>query len=629
MFNNIKFVHKVTLVSATLLILSLTVTTANNYRLSQQKTNADLNNAMHGIAKAVSDNIANWLNGKLAIISAVGHAAAEDPQRESIIKVIQQADRAGNFKNAYVALEDKTFLLDDLSIQLPADFDATGRPWYTQVKQEPTPSFTEPYVDVTINKLLISAVAPVLQQGQFAGTAGGDILLNDITEVVNSIDFLGLGYAYLVTADGKILSHPDSQWADKHLDDFLGQSITISDTLREYELDGKTSLVSFIPIEGIQSVNWYLGVVLDKDKANAPLNASRNQSMLYGFIGLVVTIGVMQLLLNYLMRPIGHLNSAIKDIAQGEGDLTQRLQINSDDEFGRLSSYFNHFIETIHHSISEVHTAANALNQSMRQLRSTTQASLHMSNEQVSRADNVATAINELGASASEISANAARAAQLTDTIHTTSDNNRVALSDNSQAISQLSVNMQESSKEIIKLNDHTDNIGQILEVIKGVSAQTNLLALNAAIEAARAGEAGRGFAVVADEVRQLAQRTQDSTQEIEAMILNLQTGAQSVVTTMEHNKSSCGTCVDSASHAGDQMSEIIVAIDEVVTENQSVATATEQQSKVIQTLDEDILQLTQLNQQETDNLEQTMAACDQLQQQFESLNTLVSRFRL
>jgi len=188
---------------------------------------------------------------------------------------------------------------------------------------------------------------------------------------------------------------------------------------------------------------------------------------------------------------------------------------------------------------------------------------------------------------------------------------------------------MERSSGDIEKLRNEAKNIASILDVIMGVSTQTNLLALNAAIEAARAGEAGRGFAVVADEVRQLAQRTQDAATEIENMIENLQQGTSSVVSSMEDSQQNSMQSVDKANLADEKMKTIVGALQEVDNENLAVAEATKQQTAVIKSIDEDILQLMDLNQTGVENLKHTEDACDSLQQEFSSLNKLVSRFKV
>jgi methyl-accepting chemotaxis protein len=387
--------------------------------------------------------------------------------------------------------------------------------------------------------------------------------------------------------------------------------------------------VAFIPIEGIDTVKWYVGVVLDKEQAFAPINKARDQSLYLGMGGLTLAMVALLMLVRRLMRPVHALTRAIREISLGDGDLTQRIEIDSEDEIGVLSANFNQFLDTIHHSMREVNQAAMALNNSISQVRDTTNSSLQMSQEQLSRSGNVATAVSELGMAAQEMTSNAANASSLTGDIQLQAQQGLEALKDNISAMDVLSVSMTDSSEQIDRLSDQTTNIDNILEVIKGISSQTNLLALNAAIEAARAGEAGRGFSVVADEVRQLAQRTSESTQEIAGLITNLQQGADAAVQTMQSSQTSSTTSVDMARHAGQKMDDIqhsLVAIDK---ENNGVAERTRQQEGLIGGIDEEMVQLNNLDQQRADCLDQTMSACDELQQQFDRLDTLVKKFKV
>ena len=628
MFSKLKFAQKIILVAAILLILTLTVSTTSFYIKLKTQTELNLNRGINEIASSVSGNIANWLNSKLQIVTAIAQSTKRDSDSAFILASVQQAETAGLFKNTYVGVERSgEFIVDDLSINLPDDFDARQRPWYTQVKQQRKTSYTEPYIDASVNQLIISAVAPIEDNGQFIGAAGGDIELDEIAEIINAIDFLELGYAYLVSDNGKILSHPDANYLDKNISELFGYQPEFSREL--VEIADKAQIVSFIPVEGISSVKWYVGVVLDRNKAYAPMVTARNNAIVFGFFSVLVTVILLHLLLSHLMRPIHNLTLAIKDISEGEGDLTKRLAVDSQDEIGQLSHHFNAFINTIHDSMSQVHQTACALDQHINSVRQSAQSGIEMAEQQLVRGDNVSSAISQLNSSAQEISANAITASDLTSAMQTQSQAGVEALNNNIHAIEQLSTTMGDSSNEIEKLALETQNIGNILDVIKGVSSQTNLLALNAAIEAARAGEAGRGFAVVADEGRQLAQRTQDATQEIVVMIENLQTGTGAVVSSMSQSQENSGASVEMANIADEKMQLIIRSLTEVDIENHAVSDATVQQAHVIKSIDDDILQLMELNQQGVQNLQQTQQACDGLQQEFSDLNTLVGQFKV
>ena len=623
----LKFAHKIIVVSLLLLVLALTVSTSINYFSLKNNTQENLNRAIDEIGHSVSSNIANWLSGRLQIISALAENTGSEDSEDSMLVAVRQAVKAGQLKNTYIAIEATgQFILDDKNIQLPEGFDARQRPWYLLAKTQNKPSFTETYLDATINQQVISAVAPISQNGQFVGAAGGDIFLDEIASILNEIDFLDLGYAYLMSSEGKILSHPNGKMVNKNIADILGTKPVFNSMLNEVN---DQHIVSFIPIEGIASVDWYVGVMLDRDKAYQPLVSARNTAIIVVIISLFISALLLQWLFFRLMTPIYRLNKAISAISDGNGDLTQRLSVDSNDEIGQLSANFNAFIDKVHHSMKQVQSTTAIFNEHIKQVRKGAHLGIDMAEKQLGRGTNVSAAITELNNSSHEISTNAVNASELTSTMKDQSEQGMLALNANIESIEHLSLTIKDSSSDIEKLSSDTKNIVSILDVIKGVSSQTNLLALNAAIEAARAGEAGRGFAVVADEVRQLAQRTQEAATEIETMIDNLQQGTVTVVTSMEQSQRNSTTSVNKANVADQKMKSIIESLHKVDNENHAVADATKQQSHVIQSIDEDIIQLMELNKQGVSNLQQTHQACDSLQDEFSDLTTLVGKFKV
>jgi methyl-accepting chemotaxis protein len=352
-------------------------------------------------------------------------------------------------------------------------------------------------------------------------------------------------------------------------------------------------------------------------------------ALIYLVIGVVAIVVMLQLLLKYLMRPVKELNDAIKNIAQGEGDLTQRLSCSSEDEFGELSTQFNIFVDKIHDSIKQVRESTLTLQQSITSMNEQANDALSLYNDQTKRTDSVATAINELSSSAQEISSNAHNASELASEANKLSADSQDVLNSNIAGISSLSEKMAQAQDTVTSLDQHSASIGQVLEVIKGVSEQTNLLALNAAIEAARAGEAGRGFAVVADEVRQLAQRTQESTQEIENTISELQLGSSTAVAVMVEALKDSSESADKAAAAGEKMQSVTSAIDAIDGVNHAVASATQQQNDVIHNLDSDIHHISDISKQGVDNLHQTLEECRTLQAQFRNLEEMLLKFKV
>ena len=342
-----------------------------------------------------------------------------------------------------------------------------------------------------------------------------------------------------------------------------------------------------------------------------------------GFI--LVLLGMLT---RWLLGPLHAMTRALEDIAQGEGDLTRRLTVTSTDEVGLLANSFNRFIERIHGSISEVALASVQVNQVSLRVISASNVLMSNSAEQSNRTSSVAAAIHELGAAAQEIAGNAAMASQQATSARVLADEGQQVVDRTVQAMSRLSALISTSSSHIETLNSKTVNIGQILEVITSISQQTNLLALNAAIEAARAGEAGRGFAVVADEVRNLAHRTQESAQQVQTMIEELQVEARSSVETMVESQKHSSESVSVASMAGERLESVTQRIGDIDGMSQSVAAATEEQTAVVEAINVDISEINALNLDGMRNLESTLQACSDLEAQTATLNRLVSGFR-
>ncbi|WP_415639689.1 methyl-accepting chemotaxis protein [Pseudomonas floridensis] len=277
----------------------------------------------------------------------------------------------------------------------------------------------------------------------------------------------------------------------------------------------------------------------------------------------------------------------------------------------------------------EVASSTVQLNEVALRVVSASNTSMLNSDQQANRTNSVAAAINELGAAAQEIAQNAARASGHSSDARTLAADGQDVVGKNIAAMSRLSSRISGASGEIEALNTKTANIGQILEVITGISQQTNLLALNAAIEAARAGEAGRGFAVVADEVRNLAHRTQESASQVQEMIEQLQSGAREAVAIMNESQRESIETVGIANQAVASLESVSVRIGEIDGMNQSVATATEEQTAVVEAINVDITQINTLNQEGVENLNATLRACSDLERQSARLTQLVGSFHI
>ncbi|MBH3416643.1 methyl-accepting chemotaxis protein [Pseudomonas putida] len=625
MNKSLRFSHKILLAASLIVILAFSLFTLYNDYLQRNAIREDLENYLAEMGASTSTNIRNLFDGRIKLVENLAQNIAQDPTNAETL--MGQNALISSFLTVYLGKVDGGFSVRP-DAKMPDGYDPRTRPWYKDGMSAAGATLTEPYIDMTTNKMVIGILSKVSSS---VGVVGGDLALDGLVQIINSLNFGGMGYAFLVNDQGKVLVHPDKDLVMKSLSDLFPQHTPkLTGELTEVQSDGHARLLTFTPITGLPSANWYIGLSVDKDKAFSMLSTFRTSAVIATVVAVVIIIGLLGLLINVLMQPLHTMTRAMEDIAEGEGDLTKRLRIHNHDEFGILGTAFNRFVERIHSSISEVSSATEQVNEVALRVISASNSSMTNSDEQSNRTNSVAAAINELGAAAQEIAGNAAQASQHASSARLLAEEGQQVVERNIAAMNRLSDLIVSSSGHIETLNNKTVNIGQILEVITSISQQTNLLALNAAIEAARAGEAGRGFAVVADEVRNLAHRTQESAQQVQTMIEELQVGARASVDTMDQSQRHSQDSVQIANQAGERLDSVTVRISEIDGMNQSVATATEEQTAVVEAINMDINEINMLNQEGVENLQATtLRACSDLEQQAGRLKQLVGSFRI
>ncbi len=282
-----------------------------------------------------------------------------------------------------------------------------------------------------------------------------------------------------------------------------------------------------------------------------------------------------------LARSIREVSIRIKEIADGDGDLTQRIQSTRKDEVGELANHFDDFVHRLNRLMAEIKDQSDYLQSRMDNLKSSSSQANSISESQASSSESVATAVNEMSAAIREVANNATNTADEINTVETLAMESKQVLSKSVDQIGHLSDNITQSVQVVERLSEDSDNIVSVLDVIRGIAEQTNLLALNAAIEAARAGEQGRGFAVVADEVRTLASKTQESTESIQDMIQRLQSGVSDAVTSIRTGAEVVESTVELAQKASESIGKITASTSTVANMSTQTATATEEQSHV------------------------------------------------
>jgi methyl-accepting chemotaxis protein len=436
---------------------------------------------------------------------------------------------------------------------------------------------------------------------------------------------------FLTDAKGEVQIHREKSKAKSSLSQLFG-----AETNKLLNKQGFNLITAqhdgvdvFVASYYVKSMDWFVVGTVPVNEVFADLNDVAQRMLITTIIVAAIFIAMGLILASSIANPIRQIAIRFTDLGKGDGDLSQRIEVQGSDEIAQLSSGFNGFIEKIHQSMKEVASTSNALQVAAETVSTKAHTTHDNSQQQRDQTIQVVTAINQMGATISEIASNAATAAETANQATSNTEVGRAVVNQAKKAIARLANDIENIGQVVSQLASTTQDIGSILDVIRDISDQTNLLALNAAIEAARAGEQGRGFAVVADEVRNLASRTAASTEQIQKMINQLQSDAKDAVSAMEAGKSVTLEGVSSSDEAVQVLIGISERIHDISDRNTQVATATEEQSTVVHTINMNIEEINSINEVTTGTAEELAGASQELRELSARLDKMVGSFKL
>ncbi|MBC3412873.1 methyl-accepting chemotaxis protein [Pseudomonas sp. SWRI51] len=511
------------------------------------------------------------------------------------------------------------------------NYDPRTRPWYQSAMANPGKTLrTSAYYWAADDAVLISTVRTVANQlGSPGGVVNIDVSLKGLTEIVKKIKLGDSGYLMLIESNGNVMVDPrDASHNFKQLSSLGGGYAELAKAgkgLVEVEIDGERFMANVYPDE---QLGWtFVGLIQE----NEVMASTTRLTWLVGIVALVLAAlfaVVGATFAKLIVRPINSVTSGLEDIAQGEGDLTRNLEIRGRDETAQLASWFNQFLGAIRSLIQHIGAAAGKI---LTTSTSSTRVSGDMAEaagRQREAVDMVSTAFHEMVATANEVARSCSQAALSADSGQAQAREGQQQIDAAVQSVDRLSQEIEQSAQSIQQLERDSNAIQSILGTIRSIAEQTNLLALNAAIEAARAGEQGRGFAVVADEVRALAKRTADSTAEIDGLLGNLASRTAEVAEQMHASIEVSQQSVSRIGMARDSFGQIRESVDVIRDMNTQIATAAEEQHQVAEDINRHISQIHGDAQLVAELAQAARQDSESLAGLSNELDTLVRRFR-
>lgn len=490
--------------------------------------------------------------------------------------------------------------------------------------------------------LMTTISIPLFEDNKFVGVVGMDFQVDKFQQNVARLN-RGQIVSALFSQDGTIIAHPDASRLGKNLadteGDLMGSRLTEAVAAvtqgRAYATSFFTpainaeALVVYEPVRlGDLDTYWSMARLIPIKDVLADVDSIIQQVVIIGAVGILILIIVLSFLARNLAAPLSAAAAALEDVAQGEGDLTQRLEVKGKDELARLSQAFNTFAEKIQFLVSKLATHSQTLAATSSQLSSSSELAAQGAEQQQQEITQVVNAMEDLTTTVYEVAHNVEKTSQATLVARQQTQQSSLLIEDIARTISGQAAEVENTAKHLAELEGASNEIGEVVTTIQDVAEQTNLLALNAAIEAARAGEHGRGFAVVADEVRSLASRTHTSTEEISATIEKLQERIHQAVAAMGKSQSLSEESVEKAKAGLAALETITQQVEQIEEMNNLVASTTEQQSETSSELATNTLRLSELANQASQGAQDTAKGSRAMEKLARQLHKLVSSFK-